>query len=174
MILKTMRQVCKCHGVSGSCSVKVCWKVMPEFRTIAHQLLNRYNQASHIKETKPAAKRVQKLLILNRRSAASSTSDSAVSTVNYKDNLVFLDKSPNFCKRDKYLDTVGTHGRICSLTTEAAKASASIDSCEYLCCGRGYYSKVVETEEECECEFQWCCSVKCKKCKKKVVQYFCN
>jgi hypothetical protein len=172
-----MKEVCKCHGVSGSCSVKVCWKIMPDFRKIGYELIKRYNEASQIKDSRPK-KRVERLMILNRRSTNNMRHYEIIST-NYKDNLVFIEKSPNFCRRDKRLNTPGTRGRLCSLNTDSKNQTMSsddqqVENCKFLCCGRGYYSKVIEIEEECECEFQWCCSVKCKKCKKKIVQYYCN
>ena len=183
-ILKNMKTICKCHGVSGSCSVKVCWKVMPEFRVIGDELFKKYNQAMQLKDT-TIKNRVKKLkIIVSRRSTGSNNQQVA-----YRDDLIFIDKSPNFCRRNAELDTPGTSGRMCSLETQASRKkmyngnftynsiedeATPIERCDYLCCGRGYYSKVVETEYDCDCQFQWCCSVKCKKCKKKVVQYFCN
>jgi hypothetical protein len=175
VILKNMKTICKCHGVSGSCSVKVCWKVMPEFRVIGNELFRKYSQAMQLKDA-TIKNRVKKLkIIVSRRSTGYNDQQ-----VTYRDDLIFIDKSPNFCKRNQELDTPGTSGRMCSLETQAKKVFDSgneatpIERCDYLCCGRGYYSKVVETEYDCDCQFQWCCSVKCKKCKRKVVQYFCN
>lgn len=192
-----MKQVCKCHGVSGSCSVKVCWKVMPEFRVIGNELLMRYNLASQIKENK-VEKRVEKLkMIVSRRSLDSGVDGSR----QLKDDLVFIDKSPNFCRQDAKFSTLGTKGRMCKIVKKSNEknnqnnlrflrnfpnaiqnrssefefeSDSSVQTCDYLCCGRGYYSRVIETEEDCDCQFQWCCSVKCKKCKKKIIQYFCN
>lgn len=179
-ILKNMKQICKCHGVSGSCSVKVCWKVMPDFRVIGDELYKRYSLAAQIKDNKPRM-RVQKLkMILSRRSVGETVQNREAE---YKDELVFIDRSTNFCRADSKLDTLGTKGRICSLIssnkneTFIQKITQQIEitqTCNHLCCGRGYYSKVIETEEDCYCKFQWCCTVKCEKCKKRVVQYFCN
>ena len=192
-----MKEICKCHGVSGSCSVKVCWKVMPDFRVIGDELMKRYNKASQIKDVQ-AKKRVEKLMILNRRSTTQSKTSRRSHIPAYKDDLIFIDKSPNFCKRDMKFDTLGTSGRMCSLSNASPEKKSAIaasrlffhsatkqrrqnqdlnkpiESCDYLCCGRGYFSRTIEIEEDCDCQFQWCCSVKCKKCKKKIVQYYCN
>lgn len=40
-----MMDKCKCHGVSGSCSMKTCWKKMADFNATATLLRQKYNQA---------------------------------------------------------------------------------------------------------------------------------
>ncbi|NXF63682.1 WNT4A protein, partial [Ciccaba nigrolineata] len=37
-LLAHMKVECKCHGVSGSCEVRTCWKVMPPFRKVGNIL----------------------------------------------------------------------------------------------------------------------------------------
>ena len=44
-VKKTMREVCKCHGVSGSCATKTCWRQISDFRTVGDHLKKMYKQA---------------------------------------------------------------------------------------------------------------------------------
>lgn len=195
-----MKQICKCHGVSGSCSVKVCWKVMPDIRLVSDELAKRYELASRINE-KRSTKRVIKLkMIVMKRFARFATREKMK---HYKDDLIFVDRSPNFCKKSSAIGSTGTSRRVCKIvevnrngesisfakqhqsdatdylennTNNDALASYNKqnESCDYLCCGRGYYFRLVEIEEDCDCQFQWCCFVKCKKCKKQIKEYYCN
>lgn len=43
-----MRQECKCHGMSGSCTVKTCWMRLPPFRVVGDSLKDRYDGASRV------------------------------------------------------------------------------------------------------------------------------
>lgn len=43
-----MKQECKCHGMSGSCTVKTCWMRLPIFRTIGDNLKDRFDGASRV------------------------------------------------------------------------------------------------------------------------------
>lgn len=48
-VVKTLlRTDCKCHGVSGSCAMKTCWKSLPPFRVIGDVLMKKYNRAKHV------------------------------------------------------------------------------------------------------------------------------
>lgn len=42
-IVKSLLQTeCKCHGVSGSCTVRTCWRTLPSFRQIGDALMKKY------------------------------------------------------------------------------------------------------------------------------------
>lgn len=43
-----MRQECKCHGMSGSCTVKTCWMRLPAFRQVGDNLKDRFDGASRV------------------------------------------------------------------------------------------------------------------------------
>lgn len=43
-----MREDCKCHGMSGSCSVKTCWMRLPTFRVVGDSLKDRFDGASRV------------------------------------------------------------------------------------------------------------------------------
>lgn len=46
-----MREDCKCHGMSGSCSVKTCWMRLPTFRVVGDSLKDRFDGASLVQVT---------------------------------------------------------------------------------------------------------------------------
>lgn len=190
VIMQNLKKKCKCHGVSGSCSMRVCWLIMPEFRVVGDELRRQYEAASKINKPK-AVERVELLKTL----VAKRSTRSAIQH-NYSNELLYIRNSPDYCKSNGRLGTLGTRGRMCSSVestasnnaTTAAVSTGNFDSdgsfldqasspnemCDYICCGRGFYSKLVETQEDCECKFQFCCTVTCKKCKKVTVQYFCK
>jgi hypothetical protein len=53
-------------------------------------------------------------------------------------------------------------------------SSHGYDSCEDMCCGRGYSTISVEKVERCQCKYHWCCYVQCKICRRWVDTQECN
>ncbi|KAL6959128.1 Protein Wnt-1 [Sarracenia purpurea var. burkii] len=166
-VVSQMRQECKCHGMSGSCTTKTCWMRLPNFRNIGDDLKDRFDVASRIQSTDIVGDN-SKLLTRKKRNRYKSrlqpynTNTKAPGLM----DLVFLEPSPEFCTRDSRLGIPGTHGRVCNAT------SLSTDGCEVMCCGRGFRTQEVMVRERCGCSFQWCCEVKCNICnvKKKRAQ----
>ncbi|GAU94914.1 hypothetical protein RvY_06613 [Ramazzottius varieornatus] len=129
IVQKHMRLQCRCHGVSGSCQVKTCWSVMPKFSFVGRVLKKRYDRAVWI------AKR--SIVKLKRRGLSQGKERKKPIR---GDELVYLEKSPNYCKANKKRGIIGTSGRRCNST------SAGADNCEELCCGRGHYSRACYNE----------------------------
>lgn len=48
------------------------------------------------------------------------------------------------------------------------------DSCDLMCCGRGYNPYTEKLVERCHCKYHWCCYVTCKKCERIVEKYVCK
>ncbi|XP_075923092.1 protein Wnt-5b-like [Petromyzon marinus] len=143
---------CKCHGVSGSCSLRTCWLQLADFRAVGERLKDRYDGATAMR-----LGRRSRLELLNGRLNPPTA-----------DDLVHLDASPDFCTRNESTGSLGTVGRACN------KTSAGMDGCELMCCGRGYDQFKSALVERCHCKFHWCCYVKCKRCTHMVDQFICK
>ncbi|OQV20568.1 Protein Wnt-4 [Hypsibius exemplaris] len=140
-----MEVACKCHGVSGSCEIKTCWRAMPSFRQVGAVLKEKFDGATEVAIRKRATRR--RLEPVNPRFKFHADTD-----------LVYLDPSPDFCRSD--LAGIGPAGRQCNRT------SRSTDGCEIMCCGRGFRTQRTQRRERCKCKFHWCCEVRCQECVK--------
>lgn len=150
--MRGARPTCKCHGVSGSCSINTCWLQAPEFRKVGNILREHFDNAVEVRVTKRRGLR-------NRRRGEANPTDS---------QLVFLEASPDYCKLNPLTGVRGTKGRYCN------KDSSGPDGCGFLCCGRKYISYTEIVQKRCKCKFQWCCQVKCKICPEVVERHVCT
>uniref|UniRef100_A0A8C0NHG1 Protein Wnt n=1 Tax=Canis lupus familiaris TaxID=9615 RepID=A0A8C0NHG1_CANLF len=143
-VAKLMSVDCRCHGVSGSCAVKTCWKTMSSFEKIGRLLKDKYENSIQISDK------------MQRKMRRRDKDQRRIPI--RKDDLLYVNKSPNYCVEDKKLGIPGTRGRECNRTSQGA------GGCNLLCCGRGYNTHVVRHVERCECKFIWCCYVRCRRC----------
>nr|ALL53302.1 Wnt4 ligand [Thamnocephalus platyurus] len=155
IIEKSVRIECKCHGVSGSCEMKTCWRAMPSFREIGEILKEKFDGAT---EVEPRTSGPGRKLLVPRSVSYKPHTDS---------DLIYLDTSPDYCEYDIRIGSLGTHGRPCN------KSSKAIDGCDLLCCNRGYRISIERRTERCMCKFQWCCHVQCKTCTRDVEVHTC-
>ncbi|XP_045122243.1 protein Wnt-4-like [Portunus trituberculatus] len=147
-VVRRNREVrCKCHGMSGSCEVRTCWKAAPDFRRVGDMLKEKYEEA--------------------KSAAAEVFGNSANTARRYRpvrreispdSPLLFVERSPTYCDNNSRLEVAGTRGRHCNRT------STGPNSCDTLCCGRGYSQRREVVSRKCNCRFKWCCQVTCMDC----------
>ncbi|XP_059062681.1 protein Wnt-7b-like [Achroia grisella] len=160
-----VRRECKCHGVSGSCAVRTCWRALPQFRAVAAALRDKYRRARLHRAAPPdspaAPARAPHPALRRYR-------QNGVGRPPRKTELVFLAASPSYCEPDAAAGSLGTHGRHCNRT------STDEDGCEKLCCGRGYSTVRVVKQVQCRCKFHWCCNVTCDTCLSRTQTHVCE
>nr|XP_032819252.1 protein Wnt-5b-like [Petromyzon marinus]XP_032819253.1 protein Wnt-5b-like [Petromyzon marinus] len=193
-VFNSAEVACKCHGVSGSCSLKTCWLQLADFRKVGDSLLRRYERAIAVRATRrgrlepsgpnkapPPAPPVPPSPFGGPlppsgagggggggQQGAGAAAAAAAASALAEDELAYLEASPDYCARNGSTGSLGTAGRLCE------RASAGPSGCELLCCGRGYDHYKATVVERCQCKFHWCCYVKCKKCSRTVDQYVCK
>lgn len=94
----SLRTQCKCHGVSGSCNIKTCWRALPTLAEIGDRLKRKFAVATEVISRRVGAGR--KLL----------PASSAMGLYN-EDDLIYVTKSPDYCLRDARVGSLGTTGR---------------------------------------------------------------
>jgi len=154
-VQKSLTIQCKCHGVSGSCSIKTCWRALPSLLTIGERLQRKYRGAIEV-----SMRRVGSRLQM----APATTAMGRFS----QEDLIYNAKSPDYCSRDESFGSLGTSGRQCNASSSAH------DGCQSMCCGRPYNTFTVERIERCQCKYVWCCYVKCKTCRSWVDVHECT
>lgn len=154
IVAELMKFRCRCHGVSGSCAVQTCWKSLSDFRSVGDAIKKKYERPIQI--ARRSLRKLKRAEKTKRRVP-----------ISYME-LVYVHRSPNYCKANKKRGILGTKGRECN------KSSSGSDSCDLLCCGRGYNTQVVRLVERCECKFIWCCYVKCKTCETLLDKHTCK
>lgn len=147
-----MQTECKCHGFSGSCIMRTCWRTLGPFRNVGHMLKRRFRAAirvvpsNHGHSFLPASMNVR-------------PPD--------KMDLVYSETSPNFCTENRITGSLGTYGRQCYTNTSAS------ESCENMCCGRGYNTSEFDAAVRCNCTFRMCCEVVCNTCTQRTFLHQC-
>ncbi|KAM7539911.1 hypothetical protein Aperf_G00000024281 [Anoplocephala perfoliata] len=144
---------CKCHGMSGSCSLRTCWTQLSPFPRVGQRLQERYESAIKVK--------------FNRRGTQLRRANRHLRQIT-SDHLIYLEESPNFCAVNPLTGQMMTSGRECLLQGHSS------ERCSHLCCGRGHRTFTREVPERCYCQFHWCCSIECQTCIRKEEVHICN
>ncbi|RZC00560.1 Wnt-10a [Asbolus verrucosus] len=169
-VADNMQVKCKCHGLSGSCELKTCWRAVPDFRVVGKTLKEKFKSAVLVDQSNLANRDSQNFPSNQNSSSANQkkrkqrlrlkqwTPHKKKHKRGLRNELLYYEKSPNFCESDQSLDVWGTAGRSCNRT------NSDHGSCSTLCCGRGYNLIKRRRTETCNCRFHWCCTVECQNC----------
>jgi len=140
------RLQCRCHGLSGSCSARTCFRRAPSLGDVGGRLRARYDGAVQVTVSNADGRTLQPL--------AADHSPLPLGD----ELLAFATESPDYCRRSRRVGSHGTRRRFCS------SRSAGPEGCAVLCCGRGYRTRTLTVTENCRCTFRWCCHVACQTC----------
>ena len=116
-----------------------------------------------------------------RRSRKSIESPQKLQKKLKKRRLVFLDDSPNYCRRNSTAGFPGIIGRTVSSEPGSGLASSGKTREEFknfrkICvheCGFKIQREILDVWTSCNCRFHWCCKVECETCRKKSVELKC-
>nr|ACJ64866.1 Wnt11-2 [Schmidtea mediterranea] len=153
---------CKCHGVSGGCNQRICYR---QVRRLDDDVLLNVLRKQYL-----SAKYVD---ILSDDSLVAADpfggSEERPKPISQTD-LVFTEHSPDFCEPDPTTGSVGTHGRVCK-TENTSKTST--EHCTNMCCGRGHRTVLEQKRTKCGCFIDDKFKIQCDDCYSNVKTFYC-
>lgn len=96
--MDALEMKCKCHGVSGSCSVKTCWKGLQDINTISADLKSKYLSATKVIPRQIGTRRQ----LVPREMEVRPVGEN---------ELVYLVSSPDYCSQNAKQGSFGTTDR---------------------------------------------------------------
>lgn len=141
----SFKRECKCHGVTGGCNLKTCWRQLQPLALLGSKLKLKYRSA---------------LQVVFVDSKLREATNSELRSDKMDKKLVFLEDSPDFCEQNDILGYPGMLGRTCSsddVTTKRCRSMCNI-------CKMKPITVEKRKEFDCRCQFVWCCSVQCETC----------
>lgn len=173
-IKNSLKKLCRCHGVSGSCALQTCWQSINAFPAITSEIKRMYDNSV--------------MLWLDNSGNVdfgNVREDQLVYLVGELIEVQYLfscrDKSfnldsPNYCRPNAIPGWKGTIGRHCSRAKGSAASTSKRHSCKHLCKSCGYQvrkrQKVVQ--KKCNYKFRWCCEVTYDVCDETVDEFYCE
>ena len=126
IVRKLLKKDCLCHGISGSCSLRTCWKTLPQFREVGDTLKMKYKKAKMVvaQNTETGVNLVIKrwafkifdlttkydVWLINQFLCVSAFFRGKLDKkpVRPKNmDLIYLESSPTYCEKDIYLGSSG-------------------------------------------------------------------
>lgn len=96
-VKRFMKLECKCHGVSGSCTLRTCWMAMSDFRKTGDYLRRKYNGAIEV--------------TMNQDGTGFAVANKAFRKAT-KNDLVYFENSPDYCLQDKAAGKTADRGSL--------------------------------------------------------------
>lgn len=193
-----MKKLCKCHGVSGSCQLQTCWMRVADFNVVGAYLKDAYRKAIKVSSNgnNNIVGRIKRGLThqLTVGSISSSPNVNSHSNIDFDLSLedrvhpetpsavtisnefelpivklAYTEDSPNYCSQNVTL------GRICSKRKGDDVSPEERRSCKQLCkrCGLRVKRQKKKVTRQCNCRFEWCCTVHCDVCETEEETYTC-
>ena len=167
--MDNMALSCRCHGISGSCAVRTCWRELPTYYQVGDILKQKYDDAIKVS--------------VDRNRASRLVYYDPVRSTHYipsENSLVYLQETANYCLSEQNF----TLNREClpqAMLDAQRRGEVKVSSveqyfppCESFCCNGEYVEKTIVRTETCNCRFVWCCDVICQTCVVNTTKYLCT
>ena len=99
LVAQSMVTKCKCHGVSGACAVRTCWRSLVPFDQIGSKLKKLYDNSAVLVSTDLSSKKLRPADTTIKKRSVKRTS------------LVYQERSPDFCVKHPQLGIQGVKGK---------------------------------------------------------------
>ena len=164
---------CRCIGVSTNCATNTCYRQLGRFNKVAKHLESLYRSSVQVELRQSKPKDTETTTSTSEESRSKSSEMKLVEkNPNYSKytpkDVVYIDDSPSYCKKNLAIGSYGVSGRACT------KTGNSMSDCNIMCCDRGYYSRRELVKNKCGCKLIWCCEVKCKICEVEQNNHYCK
>lgn len=200
-IANLRRNKCRCHGVTGSCTLTTCWDTLPAWEDVTRHLRSKFESAIKVQLANDGKSllptRRQRLAIREYPPAydLQTTWDPTSGRLSQPKSLrrrwkrmrrnlrkiansraVAEDELVYAEESPNFCKKVKKHGTLGTEGRRCIPHTTGSGSCSYLCCGRGASLGYINETYSCNCDFSDSTSRQliCDNCTRQKSVYYCN